>query len=75
MDRTTIHPHTKLNVLKWLNPGLDGISEKLLAKNLILRQMAEIDAFWAVNMRSLDPAWHFSSIDCTPLEVGSIESE
>ena len=53
--------------LKWLNPGLGGISEKLLVKNLILRQKAEIGAFGAGNMRSLDPVSKFSSIDCTPL--------
>ena len=61
--------------LKWLNPGQDGISEKLLVKNLILRQMAEIDAFWAVNMRFLNPDCKFSSIDCTPLWLGGIEIE
>ena len=61
--------------LKWLNPGQDGISEKLLVKNLILRHEAEIDAFWGVNLRSLDSVCKFSSIDCTPLQVGCIESE
>ena len=49
--------------LGWLNPGRDGISDKITGKNLILRQRAEIDALWALNKRSLDPACKFSSID------------
>ena len=41
--------HTKS--LEWLNPGLDGLTDEVLVKNLILRQMAEIDAFGVANMR------------------------
>ena len=54
--------------LEWLIPGLDGLTDKVLVKNLILRQMAEIeiDAFGRVaNMRSLDAACTCRSIDCT----------
>ena len=61
--------------LKWLNPGQDGISDKLLVKNLILRQMAEIDAFGVANMRSLDAACTCRSIDCTTKYFRSIENE
>ena len=49
-----LHGHAfkyQIKRLEWLNPGLDGLTDKVMAKNLILRQMAEIDAFGVANMR------------------------
>lgn len=61
--------------LKRLNPGLGEVSDKISAKDLILRQMVEIVAFGAINTLSLDPGCQLSSIDSTPLNIGFIGIE
>ena len=56
-------------------PGQEPVLCKISAKNLILRRLTEIGAFWETTTRSLGRACQLVSIDCISLFIRTTGSE